>query len=359
MNRFLRFYLTPCALTLMLLGLASTALADPDGTSRSSIAIAGLQIIHNAPDAGPLDVYANGTRLLDDFDFRTATPFEVILSGTYTFDVVAGMDSSNANPIFSTDLSLVSNTAYVMVAQGLTNPEAGEPAFELAMIEGALLGAVGENVEVAVIHGAPDLGMLDIRLLDPVDNNNAFDLLANNIDFGDIIFYKTLTPIGYNIEASDPDNIVQYEVFRIELQAFRGASLVLALSGRGTTHAEGLEAMYIATDGTVFLAPVITLDESAEAAPAAFALHSNAPNPFHTTTAIRLDLPAAAAVRVELYDLHGRRVLTMPTRSLAAGAARRVPVDAAHLASGVYLYRVFAETAVQSHTGVGRMVLVR
>ena len=97
----------------------------------------------------------------------------------------------------------------------------------------------------------------------------------------------------------------------------------------------------------------------AEAVPAVFALHNNAPNPFQTTTAIRLDLPAAAAVRVELYDLHGRRVLTTPTQALAAGTARRVPVEAAHLASGVYLYRVCANTAVQSYTGTGRMVVVR
>ncbi len=359
MNRLLRFYSTPCALTLLLLGVTVAAPANVLGTPRPYAAIAGLQIIHNAPDAGLLDVYANGSRLLDDFDFRTATPFEVILAGTYTLDIVAGADSSNANPIFSTDLSLESNAAYVVVAHGLVNPEAGEPPFALAVIEDALLTAIGENVEVAVIHGAPDLGMLDVRLLDPVDNNNAFGLLANNVVFGDIVFYRTLMPIGYNIEASDPDNVVQYEVFRVELQAFRGETLVLMLSGRGTTHADGLEAMYVATDGTVRLAPVITADEEAEAVPTAFALHSNAPNPFHATTAIRLDLPAAAAVRVELYDLHGRRVLTTPTHALAAGAARHVPVDAAPLASGVYLYRVFADAHAQSYTGVGHLVVVR
>ena len=359
MNRSLRCYKPWCTPALLLLAVASSVRATPLDPPRPSTAIASWQIIHNAPDAGPIDVYVNGYRLLDDFDFRTATPFEVILAGTYTLDIVAGMDADNSTPLFSTELTLASSTAYVVMAHGLLNPEADEPAFTLGVIEDALLAAITDDVEIAVVHGALDPDALDIRLLNPVDNNSAFGLLANNIDFGSIVFYRTLMPIGYNVEASDPDNIVQYEVFRLALQAFRGESLVLALSGRGTAHAEGLEAMYVATDGTVFLAPVITANEAAEAVPASFALHGNYPNPFHPATVIRLDLPAAAAVRVELYDLHGRRVLTTPTQTLAAGAARRVPVDAAHLASGVYLYRVLADTAAKTYAGVGRMVLVR
>ena len=345
-----------CLAGLFLMGLVANAFAT--STPRQHAAIASLQIIHNAPDAGLLDVYADDTRLLDDFDFRTATPFEVILAGTYTFDVVAGADADNSNPIFSTTLTLVSSRAYVMVALGLVQPEAGEPAFDLAVLENALTTSSTENVEVAVVHGAPDLGELDVRLLDPVDNNTASRLLANNIVFGDIVFYQRLTPSGFNVEVSSFDNTAQYDVFRLEVQRFRSQSLVLLLSGRGTSHTEDLEVLFVAADGMVAMTPVITASEE-EKPPVAFALRGNHPNPFHLSTSVWIDLPAAAAVRVDLYDLRGRRVLTTPAHALAAGTDRAVPVETAPLASGVYLYRVLAQTASATYTSAGRMVLVQ
>lgn len=350
---------TRCAIGLLATGLASMAHATPADANRQHDAIASLQIIHNVPDAGPLDVYVDGNRLLDDFDFRAATPFEIILAGTYTFDFVAGMDPDNSTPIFTTDLTFTGDLAYVMVMHGLAHPQAGQPAFQLAVIDDALRASPTANVEVALIHGAPDLGPVDVRLLDPVNNNNALDLLANNIDFADVVLYKTLMAAGYNVEISTPDNSVQYEVFRMPLQAFRGEALVLILSGRGTSNAEGLEAMLVADDGTVRLTPLITAKEEHGTMPVAFALKGNHPNPFHPSTTIRIDLPAAATVRVDLYDLLGRRVLTTPAHAHSAGADRRMPVNAAHLASGVYFYRVFAQTSAKNYTGAGRMVVVR
>ncbi len=93
--------------------------------------------------------------------------------------------------------------------------------------------------------------------------------------------------------------------------------------------------------------------------PAAFALRGNYPNPFNPATRIVFDLPAAATVRVEVFDLLGRRVLAAPEASFQAGVGQAVEVDARTLASGVYFYRVTAIMGTGTQVEAGRMVLVQ
>jgi hypothetical protein len=79
--------------------------------------------------------------------------------------------------------------------------------------------------------------------------------------------------------------------------------------------------------------------------PAEFELLQNYPNPFNPETSIRYNLPAASNVKIEIYDLLGRRVRTLVNvNNQVAGYHQAlwngrddggVPV-----ASGVYIYRI-------------------
>jgi hypothetical protein len=74
--------------------------------------------------------------------------------------------------------------------------------------------------------------------------------------------------------------------------------------------------------------------------PAAIELRRPAPNPFDDAATIGITLPAAADVRVALFDVLGRAVLTAQDGPLEAGA-HEVTIDAAGLAPGAYLARVW------------------
>ena len=72
----------------------------------------------------------------------------------------------------------------------------------------------------------------------------------------------------------------------------------------------------------------------------------NVPNPFSGVTTLRVGLPKAAELHIELFDVAGRRVRDERTRELAAGW-RQVSLESrdasgATLASGVYFCRVRA-----------------
>ena len=93
--------------------------------------------------------------------------------------------------------------------------------------------------------------------------------------------------------------------------------------------------------------------------PEDFALHANYPNPFNPTTTIRFDVPEASDVRLEVYDMMGRRVATLVNGQMAAGkyeATWHARSDAGTaVASGVYLYRMQAG----AFESVQRMVLMK
>jgi hypothetical protein len=89
------------------------------------------------------------------------------------------------------------------------------------------------------------------------------------------------------------------------------------------------------------------------ALPDEFALLGNAPNPFRGATTFRLRLPAAVAVRLDVFDLLGRHVQSVVDRTLPAGEhhIRWVP---AQVPSGTYLYRLTAGS--EQRTGTMRRI---
>jgi glucose/arabinose dehydrogenase len=81
------------------------------------------------------------------------------------------------------------------------------------------------------------------------------------------------------------------------------------------------------------------------------------PNPFQTSTTLRVDVASGEAARIEVYDVRGRRVRVFETAQPAATITWNGTDDAGReLASGVY----FARLVVDGRARVGhRIVLVR
>jgi hypothetical protein len=84
---------------------------------------------------------------------------------------------------------------------------------------------------------------------------------------------------------------------------------------------------------------VTSVERVSSPLPEAFQLNQNYPNPFNPSTTITVDLAAAEKVRMEVFDVLGRRVATLIDGEMPAGSYQ-VTWDARGLASGVYLYRL-------------------
>jgi hypothetical protein len=75
--------------------------------------------------------------------------------------------------------------------------------------------------------------------------------------------------------------------------------------------------------------------------PASFELAQNYPNPFNPATTITYAVPREAKVKLEVFDLLGRRVATL-VDGLQEVGTHSVSFGGSGLASGVYLYRLSA-----------------
>ncbi len=87
--------------------------------------------------------------------------------------------------------------------------------------------------------------------------------------------------------------------------------------------------------------------------PQQFTVYPNYPNPFNQITHLVFDLPWTAQVQVEVTDVTGRQVMALPSRELSAGWGHEIALNALHLPSGMYLYRIqaVAQDEQSTHTG--------
>lgn len=89
--------------------------------------------------------------------------------------------------------------------------------------------------------------------------------------------------------------------------------------------------------------------------PQEFKLEQNYPNPFNPTTTITYQLPRSSTVNLTIYNYLGQEVKSLIQNNRQSAGVHTVQVNAADLASGVYIYRLEAGSFNQ----VRKMVLIK
>ncbi|MBK6773574.1 MAG: T9SS type A sorting domain-containing protein [Ignavibacteria bacterium] len=93
-------------------------------------------------------------------------------------------------------------------------------------------------------------------------------------------------------------------------------------------------------------------------APEKFSLSQNYPNPFNPSTKINYDLPFDANISLKVYDMTGKEVSKLESGYKTAGYYI-VEFNASSLSTGLYVYRMTAESNGQSYASEKKMVLIK
>ena len=236
------------------------ALADGSVVQFPEVGTARIQVIHNAADpvVDSVDVYLNGNLLLNDFAFRTATPFIDITSGLTQNIGIAPASSASANDtIANIPVFLNNGEKYVAIATGVlntadfaANPEGVSTAFQLLLSPGMRESANDTTaVEFAIHHGSTDAPAVDISARNVAQ-------LADSAVYTALTPYLSVPPAAYIVDiapAAGSPVLVSYDV---DLSTFVGGAAVVFASGflDSTANQNGRSFGLFAAlpDGTVF-----------------------------------------------------------------------------------------------------------
>jgi hypothetical protein len=325
------------------------ALKDGTVAAFPSVQKARVQVIHNAADvaAESVDVYLNGTLLLDNFAFRTATPFIDAPAGVeLNIGIAPGNSSSVNDTLKNFPVTLENGNTYVAIASGVLNPDSYAPnpegrstAFTLFIKEMARESAAGSDVDFFVVHGATDAPKVDV-----IARN--VTALVDDAAYGDITDYITVPPADYTLDLTLADGTTLVQSYSADLSTLSGGSAVVFASGflapAENQNGETFGLFYALSNGTVgqfSTSDITSIENNSDVTPFNYTLSQNYPNPFNPSTTISFTIPNSELVTLKIFNIIGTEIATLINGNLPAGAYR-FNFDAQNLASGVYLYEL-------------------
>ena len=321
---------------------------------------ARLQVIHNSADvaASSVDIYLWNTTSnslvikLDDFAFRTATPFvDVPANDSLDAIIAAPSSTSETDGVIATIPvgRLMDNEKYVVFANGVldpnsyaANPDGISTGFQLLVKPMAREMAMSNNVEFFVLHGATDAPTVDVIARDVAT-------LVNDAAYTDITDYIGVPADKYILDVTpgDDDSTIVAS-FDADLSGLGGGSAAVFASGFLDPSANQNGAAFgifaALANGTVVEFPSTITDISASNSniiPETFVMEQNYPNPFNPSTTISFSIPKAENVSLKIYNILGSEIATLVSENLNAGSYK-VNFDASNLASGTYIYKITA-----------------
>jgi hypothetical protein len=311
------------------------------------ISTARVQVIHNSADAAAetVDVWLNETLLIDDFMFRTATPFiDAPANEEFTIAIQPANSTSPMNPLWSQTYTLEGNEKYILIANGIVSASGYDPIQPFDIYVNAVSREVAtstDNTDVLVFHGSTDAPTVDIY-----ETGVGAGLLVDDLMYSDYAGYLELPTDDYILEIRDETGTTTVAAYDAPLATLGldGAAISVVASGflfpannsNGPSFglwvalASGGELIPLSFPTAVEEKPAIIEDE--------FMIY---PNPARDMVNVNYGLETDQNVSVEIYNMIGNKILE---KELGYKGARthNEQINISGLSNGLYFLRITA-----------------
>lgn len=304
---------------------------------------ARLQIIHNSPTP-TVDVWVNDNLLLDNFAFRTATPFVDVPSDVMlTVGIALANSTSASDALVQYDLVLDEGKTYIAVANGIVG---GDPGFNLEIFDMGMETADDpNNVGLLFFHGSPDAPEVDIV----AGGSPIFD----DVEFGEFSGYINVPAGSYNLSvtpANDNNTVVAKYIANIDF--WKGRTAVVFASGFLGGNDPGFEPWVALSNGGTF---PLAVDNFRPENPSDKLVLGNPgnyetvvfPNPASNELNLRVNAMTGNEIRISVVNLLGQTLLSR-RYSGAVNEQATFNVDISNLNSGTYFLKVQDGQLVES-----------
>ncbi|WP_417898188.1 DUF4397 domain-containing protein [Bacillus haimaensis] len=164
---------------------------------------AKVRIVHASPDAPAVDVYVDGTAVVQGAEFKDATEYLPLKAGEYKVEIYPAGKKDKA--VLSQKVRVEAGKAYtVAAANKLAN-------LELVIAEDSTEPAEGK-AKVRVGHLSPDAPTVDVGL-------KGGDALFTGAFFKGITDYKEVDPGTYDLEIRTPEGKKVLDLTGTKLEA--------------------------------------------------------------------------------------------------------------------------------------------
>ncbi|MBN2174954.1 MAG: DUF4397 domain-containing protein [Bacteroidales bacterium] len=306
---------------------------------------ARVQVIHNSADAAAavVDVWLDDILLLDDFAFRTASPFVDAPAGMEFTIAIKGPDSTTPdNPIWSQNYTLEDGETYILIANGIVSESGYEPAepFNIYVYDMAREAATnGGNTDVLVFHGSTDAPTVDV-----VEVLAGAGTIVDDLMYGDFAGYLELGTANYRLAIKDETGeitVVTYDAPLADL-GLNGSAITVVASGFLTPDNNSNGESFglwvaLASGGDLVELPLwlsvreIVVEDNVSAYP----------NPAANFFNIQFSLIENSDVNIEVYDVLGNKVIEQQLGS-RSNQIQNHKVDVSNLNGGLYFVTISA-----------------
>jgi hypothetical protein len=195
---------------------------------------ARVQFIHNSADAAleEVDVWLNNDLILDNFAFRTASPFVNAPANQEFTIAVKGPDSQNpSDPLWSQVYTMPEGGSYLLVAEGIISTSGYDPAtpFSIAVFPNAREEANSSGqTDMLMHHGSTDTPPIDI-----VEVGIGLGQMVDNLTYGQFAGYFGLATVNYIFQVRDETGLTKIAAYLAPFgtMGLQGEAITVLASG--------------------------------------------------------------------------------------------------------------------------------